>query len=74
MQADRPKEKILEAVRQLPDDATFEDAIERLYFLSKIECGLAQADAGETLPHSGLAQADAGETLPHSEAKDRLTR
>lgn len=45
------KEKVLEAVQKLPDDATIEDAIERLCFLAKIERGLAQADAGNTLSH-----------------------
>ena len=45
------KEKALEAVQQLPPDATFEDAIERLVFLAKVERGVAQADAGETIPH-----------------------
>ena len=43
------KERVLDAVRSLPDDATVEDAMERLYFLAKIEEGLRQADAGETL-------------------------
>ncbi|MGH7585298.1 MAG: hypothetical protein ACREMH_03545 [Gemmatimonadales bacterium] len=45
------KQKVLEAVQQLPSDATGEDAIERLCFLAKLERGMAQADAGETLPH-----------------------
>lgn len=45
------KQKVLDAVQQLPPDATVEDAIERLYFLAKVERGVAQADAGETLPH-----------------------
>ena len=45
------KQKVLEAVQQLPPDATVEDAIERLYFLAKVERGIAQADAGETLTH-----------------------
>jgi predicted transcriptional regulator len=45
------KQKVLEAVQQLPPDATVEDAIERLYFLAKVERGVAQADAGETLTH-----------------------
>ena len=31
------KKKILKVVEQLPDDATIEDAIERLYFLAKID-------------------------------------
>ena len=45
------KQKVLEAVQQLPPDATVEDAIERLYFLAKVERGDAQADAGKILPH-----------------------
>ena len=46
------KQKVLEAVQQLPSDATVEDAMERLYFLAKVERGLTQADAGETVPHA----------------------
>ena len=45
------KKKIQRVVDQLPDDATIEDAIERLYFLTKIERGLQEADAGLTVPH-----------------------
>jgi predicted transcriptional regulator len=41
------KEQMLKAIRELPDDATVEDAIERLYLLYKIERGIAQADAGQ---------------------------
>lgn len=45
------KERVLEAVRELPDDATVGDAMERLYFLAKIEKGLQQAEAGNTMSH-----------------------
>lgn len=45
------KERVLEAVRDLPDDATVEDAMERLHFLARVEEGERQADAGETLSH-----------------------
>ena len=45
------KERVIDAVRDLPEDATVEDAMERLYFLAKIEEGLRQADAGETVSH-----------------------
>ena len=51
MAASTTRDKILDAVRQLPPDATVEDAIERLLFLAKIERGLAQADAGQLIPH-----------------------
>ena len=45
------KQKVLEAVETLPADATIEDAMERLYFLAKIQRGLEQADAGDTVTH-----------------------
>jgi hypothetical protein len=38
------KQKIMGTVEHLPDDATVEDAMERLYFLAKIERGLDEAD------------------------------
>ena len=45
------KDRIVGAVRDLPEDATVEDAMERLYFLAKVEAGLRQAEAGETISH-----------------------
>jgi predicted transcriptional regulator len=45
------KQKALEVVQRLPPDATLEDVIEQLYFLHKVERGLAEADAGETVSH-----------------------
>jgi predicted transcriptional regulator len=54
------KQKVIEAVESLPSDATVEDAMERLYFLAKVQRGIEQAEAGET--------------LSHEEAKERLLR
>ena len=45
------RERILEALRDLPEDATLDDAIERLVFLAKIDAGLAHLDAGKGVPH-----------------------
>jgi predicted transcriptional regulator len=45
------RDQILQALEDLPPDATFEDAIERLVFLAKIEAGLAELDAGKGVPH-----------------------
>ena len=50
------KEKVLQAVNNLPDDASIEDAMDRLLFLAKIERGLQQADAGQTIPHSEVKE------------------
>ena len=55
------KKRILRAVEELPDDATIEDAIERLYFLAKIEKGLQEADAGLTVPHDEAKKRLVGE-------------
>lgn len=49
------KQKILQTVERLPETATLEDAIERLCFLAKVEEGLRQSDAGETVPHAEAA-------------------
>lgn len=45
------KEKVLQAVAELPEDAHIEDAMEKLFFLAKIERGVEQADLGQTIPH-----------------------
>ena len=42
---------MIEALRELPPDATVDDAIERLVFLAKIEAGLAELDRGGGVPH-----------------------
>lgn len=50
------KEKVLQAVENLPDDAAIEEAMERLLFMAKIERGLEQADAGQTISHDEVKQ------------------
>jgi len=50
------KQKVLQAVQGLPDDASIEDAIQRLVLLAKIDRGVQQADAGQTIPHSQVKE------------------
>ena len=45
------RERMIEAIRELPPDASVDDAIERLVFLAKVEEGLAELDRGEGIPH-----------------------
>ena len=45
------RERILEALQDLPADATVDDAIERLILLAKIDAGVAELDAGLGIPH-----------------------
>lgn len=48
------KQKLLAAVKKLPANASYQDAMERLVFLAKIESGIKDADAGRTIPHAKM--------------------
>lgn len=48
------RDQIKHAIDELPPDATFEDAIERLILLAKIDAGLAELDAGQGVPHEDV--------------------
>ncbi len=41
-----PKQATAEILKELPDDATFDDIMYRLYVRRKVERGLAEADQG----------------------------
>lgn len=45
------RDGILDALREMPPDATIDDAIERLVFLARIEEGLQDLDTGEIVEH-----------------------
>ena len=60
MQSTSLKAKMESAIHDLPEDASIEDAMEKLFFLYKIE--------------KGIEQADAGLTVSHEEAKQRLSK
>lgn len=46
----------MNAVRNLPANASYEDVMERLLLLAKAEEGLKQADAGQTVLHKMVKQ------------------
>ncbi len=50
------KEKVIQVVQALPEDASIEDAMERLFLLAKIERGIEQAEAGELIPHEKVKE------------------
>jgi len=45
------RDGIIDALREMPPDATIDDAIERLVFLARIEEGLQDLDAGRVVEH-----------------------
>ncbi len=50
------KQLLREAVEHVPDDATVEDVMDRLYFLAKVARGLDAADRGDVVPHAEARQ------------------
>jgi predicted transcriptional regulator len=54
METPQVKSEIVRVIQDLPEDATVEDAIERLYFLAKVERGLEQSNAGASMSHEEI--------------------
>jgi predicted transcriptional regulator len=51
------KRTVRELLDRLPDDCSLEDVLHHLHVVQAIEKGLADADAGRTLPHEEVAKA-----------------
>ena len=41
------KEQMIKLAQELPEDATWEDAMDRLFLLYKVERGIEQASSGQ---------------------------
>lgn len=50
------KQNIVNAVAELPEDCSIEDAQQKLYVLQKIQRGIAQLDRGEGIAHDKVKQ------------------
>lgn len=48
------KQLLREAVEHVPDDASVEDVMERLYFLAKVARGIEAADGDEVVSHEEI--------------------
>ena len=46
------KEMVLNAIRELPDNASVREIADRLEFMAAIQSGLDQLDRGEGIPHA----------------------
>jgi predicted transcriptional regulator len=53
---DTIKDNVIEMIRRMPDDATVADIMAELYVRQKIDVGLQQLDAGETLSQEEVEQ------------------
>ena len=50
------KQLLRDAVERLPEDASVEDAMERLYFLAKVARGVDAADRDDVVSHEEARQ------------------
>ena len=50
------KELALETIRQLPEDATWEDIQEKIRFMAGVRKGLEELDKGQGIPHEEVKQ------------------
>lgn len=46
------KETILKALEEMPQDVSFDEVMERLYFLYKVDQGFKQVASGDTISHA----------------------
>ena len=45
------KQNVLEVIENLPDDSSYEDIMEKIYFMKKVEAGLKDIEEGRVIPH-----------------------
>ena len=45
------RDRVLRAVQEMPSDTTYEEVMERVYMIQKIERGRQQIAEGEGIPH-----------------------
>jgi predicted transcriptional regulator len=48
------KEKIIQMIESLPEDATVDDIIAELYFRLQVDAGLKELDEGKWIPHEDV--------------------
>lgn len=50
------KERVRKLLEDLPDDCSIEDVLYHLYVIQSIDRGLADVEAGRTIPHEEVAE------------------
>lgn len=50
------KQDAIEAIERLPDDVAFDEILYRLYLLGKIEQGIQEIDAAQTISGENLSR------------------
>lgn len=50
------KEEVIEMIRNMPEESTVEDIMEKLYIRTKIERAMKQLNEGEGIPHEQVKE------------------
>ena len=50
------REKVIDVVKELPQEFDLEELMEKLIFVEKVEQGLKQLDEGKTVDHAQLKE------------------
>lgn len=50
------RDKVIESIKELPQEFELETLIERLIFIEKVEQGLKQIDEGKTISHERVEE------------------
>lgn len=50
------RDKVIESIKELPQEFELETLIERLIFIDKVEQGLKQIEDGETISHEQVIE------------------
>ncbi len=58
------KEKVIEALRDLPEDVSWAEIEERIHFLAAVEKGRQEVKEGKTVAHEEVKDALAGWLTP----------
>jgi predicted transcriptional regulator len=45
------KKNVLEVIKNLPDDSSYEDIMEKIYFMQKVEAGLKDVEERRVISH-----------------------
>lgn len=52
----RTKERVQELLGRLPEDCSLDDVLYHLYVIQQIDSGLADVEAGRTIPHEEVVK------------------
>ena len=50
------RDKVIESIKELPQEFELETLIERIIFIEKVEQGLKQIDEGKTVSHEQVVE------------------